>query len=443
MEHNAKPGISRGNKAVTITGISVQLQSAYYIYDVLKSHTIAYVQMYLECINDTFRKECSIQLEPSKLKQRIKNILSHLRCDPVLYIAMVAAIGSALFVPPSKDYVKYIDWRVIGLLLSLMLVVGGLQKVGAFGLIIKNLLKLVHNTRTLALVLVGVCFFSSMLITNDVALITFVPLGVMILTQTQKQKLLIPIIALQTVAANLGSMFTPLGNPQNLYLYALSNMTLFQFLRVMAVPTMVSFLLLFGMILLIKPEHITALESTTEIVGLKEIIPWMILFTLCLLAVLRILPIPIVLGVVVGATIIMDRRILFRPDYGLLLTFMFLFVLIGNIKSIPAVSTTLSAVISGREMLVGILLSQVISNVPAAMLLSNFTANYSALIVGVNLGGLGTLIASMASVISYKLYTATIGAQPGKYLILFTAINLVVLFALWGGLTLFTLVKAL
>jgi hypothetical protein len=170
-------------------------------------------------------------------------------------------------------------------------------------------------------------------------------------------------------------------------------------------------------------------------------IPWIILFILCLLAVLRIIPIAIVLGTVIVTVIIIDRKILLRADYGLLLTFVFLFVLIGNINSIQAVNTTLSAVISGREMSVGILLSQVISNVPAAMLLSNFTVNYSDLLVGVNLGGLGTLIASMASVISYKLYAATTGALPGKYLIVFTAINLLFLCALWGSMTMFALVK--
>jgi len=378
-------------------------------------------------------------LKISKSKQRIKRAMTYLCAEPVLYVAMVAAIVSALFVPPSKVYFEYIDLRVISLLLSLMLVVGGLQKAGGFGLLIEHLLKLVHNTRTLALVLVGVCFFSSMLITNDVALITFVPLGVMILSQMQKQKLLIPIIALQTVAANLGSMLTPLGNPQNLYLYALSEMTLFQFLQVMAVPTILSFLMLLGVVLLVKPEYIEALtELPTETVGMREIIPWMILFILCILAVLRFIPYAIALGAVIMAVVIIDRRILLRADYGLLLTFVFLFVLIGNIKSIPAVSATLAALISGREMSVGILLSQVISNVPAAMLLSKFTSNYPALIVGVNLGGLGTLIASMASVISYKLYAATIGAHIGKYLVVFTAINLLFLGALWSVMVLFS-----
>jgi Na+/H+ antiporter NhaD/arsenite permease-like protein len=367
-----------------------------------------------------------------------KKTASLLCCDPVLFAALAAAVVSALFVPPSKNYLGYLDLRVLCLLLALMLVVAGLQKAGVFGFVIERSLKLVHNTRTLAAVLIGVCFFSSMLITNDVALITFVPLGMMMLIQAQKQKLLIPVIILQTVAANLGSMLTPLGNPQNLYLYSLANMTVWQFLRIMAVPTAISFLMLSASVLFFKPELIKPLkESPAEPVTLTKIVPWIILFTACLLAVLHILPYGIALAAVIAGVLIMDRTLLLRADYGLLLTFIFLFIFIGNIRSIPAVSSALSALISGRELPAGILLSQIISNVPAAMLLSKFTAGYPALLIGVNFGGLGTLIASMASVISYKLYAAAPGARKGKYLGVFTAVNVLFLGILWIAEALF------
>ena len=356
--------------------------------------------------------------------QKAKPALHNLLRDPVLLAAMAAAVFSALFVPPSKAYWGYLDLRVLCLLMSLMLVVAGLQKVGIFGIAIERLLKLVHSTRTLAAVLVGVCFFSSMLITNDVALITFVPLGIMTLTRAQKQELLIPIIVLQTVAANLGSMLTPLGNPQNLYLYSLSNMTTRQFLEVMAVPWAISLLILAAMILFIKSEPVKALtDASAETAGAKQALPWIILFLVCLLAVLRIIPDSLALVTVITGVIIFDRPILFRADYSLLLTFAFLFVFIGNMKNIPAISAALSAFVNGRELSIGILLSQVISNVPAAMLLSNFTSNYSMLLIGVNVGGLGTLIASMASLISYKLYASTPDAHTGKYLAVFTVIN--------------------
>lgn len=367
-------------------------------------------------------------------KQKMKTAIHALLKDPVLLAAITAAGVSAVFVPPSKAYFGYLDLRVLCLLLSLMLVVAGLKKVGVFGFAIEHLLKLVHDTRTLALVLVGVCFFGSMLITNDVALITFVPLGVMMLTRAQKQKLLIPVIVLQTVAANLGSMLTPLGNPQNLYLYSLSNMTNRQFLGVMIGPSAASLLLLAVVILLIKPEPVEALEKTaTEAIDTGKTVPWMILFLVCLLAVLRVIPYGAALAAVIAGAAILDRTILLRADYGLLLTFAFLFVFIGNIKSVSAISTTLSALVGGRELAAGILLSQIISNVPAAMLLSKFTTNYPALLLGVNLGGLGTLIASMASLISYKLYASTAGARTGRYLTVFTVTNLGFLAVLWGA----------
>lgn len=371
-------------------------------------------------------------------KQKTQKVIRFLIGDPVLLSSLAAAIISTLFVPPSKKYFSYLDMRVLCILLSLMLVVAGLQKAGAFEIAIERMLKLVHNTRTLTAVLVSACFFSSMLITNDVALITFVPLGIMILTKAQKQRLLIPVIVLQTVAANLGSMLTPLGNPQNLYLYSLSNMTLGQFLRVMAVPCFISLLMLAAMIFLIKPEPIKPLaKSTAKETDTAKIIPWLVLFLLCLLAVMRVVPFGVALAVVIMGALILDKAIILRADYGLLLTFAFLFVFIGNIRSIPEVSAVLSSVVRGRELPTAILLSQVVSNVPAAMLLSKFTFHYSALLLGADLGGLGTLIASMASLISYRFYVSTAGAQKGRYFTEFTAVNLLFLGVLWGASALY------
>lgn len=360
----------------------------------------------------------------------------------MLCVAFAAALVSAFFVPPSGAYFAYIDLRVLCLLLSMMLVVKGLQRAGAFSFLVERLLKLVRTTRGLSALLVGVCFFCSMFITNDVALITFVPLGIMILTRTGNEKLLIPVIVLQTVAANLGSMFTPLGNPQNLYLYSVSGMPLPEFLGVMAVPSALSFALLAASCLLIKSERLEAPENGegTKPEPRKTAV-WLALFAVSLLAVLRVIPYGAALALAALCALLLDRKVLASVDYGLLLTFVFLFIFIGNIKSIPAVSAALSRIVGGREMTVGILLSQVISNVPAAMLLSKFTADYTALLVGVNLGGLGTLIASMASVISYKLYAAADGAKKGRYLGYFTLVNVAFLAVLWGASALLALIK--
>lgn len=368
----------------------------------------------------------------TKIFSFLHRIVAFLRHDPVLAAALALAAVSSFFVPPSMDYVGYIDFHVLALLFSLMLVVAGLQKSGAFTLLTDKLLQHVKSTRSLAAVLVGVCFFTSMLITNDVALITFVPLAVMLLGQAEDEKLLMLVVVLQTIAANLGSGLTPLGNPQNLYLYSLSGMSLGEFLSVMLLPTLLSVVILVVAVLLIQPREIKNQSSTeqNQTVTMRKLLPWLLLFGLCMLAVLHLVHYLIMLAVVTVAVILLDRSLLRKADYGLLLTFIGFFVFIGNVKNISAVSEMLSSLVAGRELGVGVLLSQVISNVPAAMLLSGFTENYSSLLVGVNLGGLGTLIASMASMISYKIYAAAPGAKAGKYFVLFTALNVVFLLML-------------
>lgn len=352
--------------------------------------------------------------------------------DPVLSAALILALISSFIVPPSAAYLGYIDFHVLALLFSLMLVVAGLQKSGAFTLLTDQLLKYVHSKRALAAVLVGVCFFTSMLITNDVALITFVPLSIMLLGREEDEKLLILVIVLQTIAANLGSGLTPLGNPQNLYLYSLSGMEIGEFLSVMFLPTLLAGIMLTGVILSIRAAKMErpATEGEDTTVKVSGFLPWLILFTVCLLSVLHILHYVYMLAIVFLAVCFLDRSLLKKADYGLLLTFIGFFIFIGNVKNIPAVSEMLSSLVAGRELGVGIMLSQVISNVPAAMLLSGFTTNYSELLLGVNLGGLGTLIASMASMISYKIYAASPGAKAGKYFAVFTGLNVAFLVVL-------------
>ena len=369
----------------------------------------------------------------------VGRIGAFLRHDPVLAAAIILAVGSAFVVPPSPAYLGYIDFHVLALLFALMLVVAGLQKSGAFTLLTDKLLQRVRSTRSLAAVLVGVCFFTSMLITNDVALITFVPLSIMLLGQKENEKLLMLVVVLQTIAANLGSGLTPLGNPQNLYLYSLSGMSLGEFLSVMLLPTLISAVLLTVAVALIRPREVMRSSAQEMKVTGKQLAPWLLLFGVCMATVLHVMHYVYMLAIVTVAVILLDKSLLRKADYGLLLTFIGFFVFIGNVKNIPAVSDMLSSLVAGRELGVGVLLSQVISNVPAAMLLSGFTKNYAALLVGVNLGGLGTLIASMASMISYKIYAAAPGAKAGKYFALFTGLNvlflaiLLIVYLLVGG----------
>ena len=367
----------------------------------------------------------------------MKKIIEFVKKETVLSIAFLMAVISAFIVPIDSQYIGYMDFRVLVLLFTLMAVMGGLQSLGIFEKLSYALLKYVKSTRSLTLLLVSLCFFLAMLITNDVALITFVPFTILILEKVDKPSLLIPIIVLETIAANLGSMLTPVGNPQNLYLYGLSGLSIQEFLLHMAPATVLSFALLLICIFLQKKETIT-LTDASQTSGKKNpalTAYYFVLFALCLLTVAYLIPYPVLLLVSIPVLLIWDRATLKNVDYSLLLTFISFFVFIGNMQRIPSVSNMISSLVEGRELIVAFLASQVISNVPAAMLLSGFTDNYKDLLLGVNIGGLGTLIASLASLISYKYFTVHArklpkesGITKGKYMIHFTIMNL--LFAL-------------
>ena len=365
--------------------------------------------------------------------------------ETVLVVATILAIASAFLVPPSAEYLDYIDWRVLGILLSLMIIMAGLQKTAFFDAIGAVLLGKTKNTRQLAMLLVFLCFFFSMLITNDVALFTFVPFAMIMLKKCKQEKMIIPVLVLQTIAANLGSMLTPIGNPQNLYLYNLSGMGMGEFLGVMLPYTVVSGVLLCGAIFICcKKEPITEIvieksveaelteedEQKARLEKGRNLIKnavYLSLFVLSLFVVMRVLEFEIVLLLVLLLVFNMDRKVLTQVDYCLLLTFIAFFIFTGNMGNITVVRETLQQLVAGRELAIGVISSQVISNVPAALLLSGFTTNYRELLIGVNVGGLGTLIASMASLISYKLFAKEYNDQKGKYFCWFTVANLIFL----------------
>lgn len=362
-----------------------------------------------------------------------KKILGFIKKETVLSAAILLALISACFVRPTLSYMEYIDWRVLGILLSLMIVMAGFQKNGLFDEIGMRLLSRTKNTAQLTGVLVFLCFFSSMFITNDVALITFVPFAVLTLRKCRQERLMVLVIILQTIAANLGSMFTPIGNPQNLYLYQLSGMGLGEFLLFMLPYTMVSgLLLLITIFVLSARKQKLSLENCSfgadrKSFDKKKNVLYFVLFLLCLLVVARLLPYYLALAAVVLAVLFADREVFKNVDYCLLFTFIAFFIFTGNLGNLPAFRSVLEEIVEGRELLVGILASQCISNVPAALLLSGFTENSKGLLLGVNIGGLGTLIASMASLISYKIYAHNYNKTKGVYLMWFTFANLMFL----------------
>ncbi len=377
------------------------------------------------------------------MKTLLKQLFIFFKKETVLCIAALLAMLSAFIIPPQMSYLSYIDWRVLALLFCLMLVVAGLRSIGVFEFLGNRLLKGAGSSRKLCFLLVFLCFFSSMLITNDVALITFVPFAVMILSMAGEDKLLIPVVVLQTIAANLGSMLTPVGNPQNLYLYSAFDLSMGSFLLYMLPLTVASAVLLAVSILLLPNHKLTTKKNSADSMAASpsttaptpsvgKVLAYAALFLVCLLCVLRILSWPVMLAISAVAILFLDRRLFLSVDYFLLLTFVCFFLFIGNAEQIPAVSELLRAFLRDRELLLGTLFSQIISNVPAAILLSGFTDKVRELLYGVNVGGLGTLIASLASVISYRLYGNSKGASKGAYLKTFTVYNIVFLVVLYA-----------
>ncbi len=364
-------------------------------------------------------------------------ILNIIKNETVLSIAAMLAVISAFFVKPDREYVNYIDLRTLSLLFCLMAVMAGFQKTGIFKMLAQRLLGSVHGLRGLTLVLIMLCFFFSMLVTNDVALITFVPFTFAVLDMTdggEKDALLVRTVVMQTVAANLGSMLTPIGNPQNLYLHGISGMGVGEFMLLMLPYTGAAFLLLLLWTLFGNgtAKIQIGIENVTRIKGKAGVAVYTALFMLCIVTVAHIVDYRVTLIAVLAVIAVTDRKIFANVDYTLLLTFVAFFVFIGNVGRIPEFKNYLSRVIGNHECVTGILSSQVISNVPAALLLSGFTDKLKPLIIGVNLGGLGTLIASMASLISFKLVGRANKALRRKYLIYFTAVNVVFLLILFG-----------
>ena len=316
----------------------------------------------------------------------------------IFFISLVLAIISCFFVQPSIDYLSYINWDTIILLLVIMIVVEILKNLSVFEMLVRKLLTKIANTRGLALVLVFTCFFSSIFITNDVSLIIFVPFSILALKKVNRTDLIILIVSLQTIAANVGCMVLPIGAPHNIVMYTVSKIPFESFFLLLLPYVLVSVVFLVICLFFIPKDNINLPKMTKIEINKKDFF----------------------------------KRVLFGVDYYLLLTFIALFILIGNLENIPFFNSLFTKWIVGNEVLWGILVSQVISNVPAAMLLSGFSSNYEAIIVGINIGGLGTLIASMANLISYKILVRECDEFKIKYLAVFTVLNVILLAILLG-----------
>lgn len=341
----------------------------------------------------------------------------------VFCVAACAATITCFFVPPDKAYFGYFDWKTLACLFLTLAVVCALRNIKFFTIVARRLVKISGNLRSLFLMLIAITFLGSMLIANDMALITFLPLGYFALSVTKQEKYMAYLFILQNISANLGGMLTPFGNPQNLYLYSYFNIPTGEFCSIMLPPFLLAITLLVICCVPIKPTPLVIQDNFNERLNKKRTALYLILFTLSLLIVFRLIPYLVGLVLITAVLIWKDRDALFMVDYGLLGTFFFFFIFAGNLARIEAINDLFAQLLAKDTLLVSVASCQGISNVPTAILLSRFTEDYHSLLLGVNIGGTGTLIASLASLITFSEFRVLYPGHSKQYFWMFTAIN--------------------
>lgn len=350
--------------------------------------------------------------------------------NAVMFIALAAAIITSIFIPVDQKYLGYFDFKTLSCLFCVLAVVCALKNINFFYMLAQKIVQLCKNTRISVLVLVYITFIGSMLIANDMALLTFLPLGYFVLSETNKEKYMAFTFIMQNIAANLGGMLTPFGNPQNLYLYTKFNIDNKEFLTIMASPFIIAIALItLCCIIFVKREPIVFIKEK-EKTDVKRTILYFVLFALAIAIVFRSIPYWIGLIVIPVVLLFVDKKALAMVDYPLLLTFVFFFVFAGNMARIDVIKEFFSAFLEKNTLFVSAVSCQFISNVPSAILLSQFTDNYRELLLGVNIGGVGTLIASLASLITFREYVKHNPDKTWSYILQFSLFNFGFLFIL-------------
>lgn len=357
------------------------------------------------------------------LQRLFSSLIHFLKNNTVLAIALAAAGVSMLLVPPDAQYASYLDYKTLTCLFTTLAVICALRNIHFFTIVAQKIVRLTANLRMTVLALTYITFVGSMLIANDMALLTFLPLGYFALSSTGKDRYMAPTFILQNIAANLGGMLTPFGNPQNLYLYTKFNIPNGEFMSIMFLPFAVSIALVTVCCLFMPGDPLIIQAKISDKLPARRTVLYLVLFASTLLIVFRLIPYAVGLIVIPLVLLFIDRDALRQVDYPLLLTFVAFFVFAGNMSRIDAVNQLFSGLLRQNTLLTSALSCQFISNVPSAILLSQFTENYPALLIGVNIGGTGTIIASLASLITFREYTRHYPRQSGKYLGLFSVYN--------------------
>lgn len=367
----------------------------------------------------------------------MKTVKLFIKQNTVTCIAFLAAVFTCIIVPPDKTYLGYFDCKTLSCLFCVLAVVCALKNVNFFYMLARKIVQLFKNARMSVLALVYITFIGSMLIANDMALMTFLPLGYLVVKKTGKEKYMAFLFVMQNIAANLGGMLTPFGNPQNLYLYTKFQIPNLEFMKIMAPPFVIAVLLItICCIAFVKPEPLELDDKQFVVEPVKTVI-YLLLFALSIAIVFRGIPYWIGLIIIPIVLMIMDREALKMVDYGLLFTFVFFFIFSGNLARIEVIRNLFSALLEKSTLLISVLSCQFISNVPSAILLSQFTDNYPELLLGVNIGGVGTLIASLASLITFREYTTHNPEKTRHYIKVFTIFNMAFLIILTGVMFIF------
>ncbi|MBE6600527.1 MAG: citrate transporter [Ruminococcaceae bacterium] len=353
----------------------------------------------------------------------LHRVSGFVKANTVLCIAALAAIVTSCIVVPDAEYIGYFDFRTLTCLFCTLAVICALKNIRFFTIIARKIVCTTGNLRMAILALVYITFIGSMLIANDMALLTFLPLGFFVLDSTGKRKYMAFTFIMQNIAANLGGMLTPFGNPQNLYLYSEFAIPDLEFITIMFPPFILSVVLITVCCLFVKPEKLELENRDDSRLPIWRTVVYLILFAFSILIVFRAIPYFLGLVLIPFALLFLDRKALARVDYGLLLTFACFFVFAGNMARIPEVREVFSSLLESNTLVVSALSCQFISNVPSAILLSQFTESYRELLVGVNIGGAGTLIASLASLITFREYTKNNPKKTLSYIGLFSAFN--------------------
>lgn len=350
-------------------------------------------------------------------------IAGFVKKNVVMLVAMAAAVVTCFLVPPDAAYLDYFDVKTLTCLFCVLAVVCALKNIQFFYILAKKIVRIFRNARMSILALVYITFLGSMLIANDMALLTFLPLGLYVLSSTGKGKYMAFTFIMQNIAANLGGMLTPFGNPQNLYLYTKFQIPNLEFMGIMAPPFVLAVVLItLCCVIFVKPEPLE-LKDEPAALPIQRTVIYLLLFALAIAIVFRGIPYWIGLVVIPAVLVFMDRKALKMVDYPLLLTFVFFFIFSGNMARIDGVRRLFSMLLEKSTLLFSVASCQIISNVPSAILLSQFTENYRDLLLGVNIGGVGTLIASLASLITFREYTKQNKGKTGYYMLLFSAFN--------------------